>query len=96
MDGNTFLTDDAAFQNLKKYFEEKGKDLNIHQLFVQDSERFNKYRYFITLNLALCVRVPFSKSDFIVYLLPEASSFQPQPMAKFLLIIRRIELMKRL
>lgn len=45
MDGNTFLTEDAAFQNLKKYFEEKGKDLNIHQLFVQDPERFNKYRY---------------------------------------------------
>lgn len=44
MDGNTFLTEDAAFQNLKKYFEEKGKDLNIHQLFVQDPERFNKYR----------------------------------------------------
>ncbi|XP_032798467.2 LOW QUALITY PROTEIN: glucose-6-phosphate isomerase [Daphnia magna] len=43
MDGNTFLTEDAAFQNLKKYFEEKGKDLNIHQLFVQDPERFNKY-----------------------------------------------------
>uniref|UniRef100_A0A0P5I3W1 Glucose-6-phosphate isomerase n=2 Tax=Daphnia magna TaxID=35525 RepID=A0A0P5I3W1_9CRUS len=43
MDGNTFLTEDAAFQNLKKYFEEKGKDLNINQLFVQDPERFNKY-----------------------------------------------------
>ncbi len=44
MDGNAFLTEDAAFINLQKYFQEKGKDLNIHQLFVQDPERFNKYK----------------------------------------------------
>ena len=48
MDGKTFLTEDEAFKNLQKYFEEKGKHLNIHQLFLQDPERFQKYRYFIS------------------------------------------------
>lgn len=57
MDGNAFLTEDAAFLNLQKYFQEKGKDLNIHQLFVQDPERFKKYRYYF--------HVPFFKKLYL-------------------------------
>lgn len=49
MEGKTYLNDDEAFQNLQKYFQEKGKDLKIHQLFSEDPERFKKYRYFIQL-----------------------------------------------
>nr|CAG4650814.1 EOG090X02RQ [Simocephalus serrulatus] len=43
MEGKAFLNDDEAFQNLQKYFEEKGKNLKIHQLFVEDPDRFKKY-----------------------------------------------------
>jgi hypothetical protein len=93
MDGNAFLTEDAAFLNLQKYFQEKGKDLNIHQLFVQDPERFKKYRYYFT-------RPFFFKTIFITQVyscrrvvnifynccLPtffEASNLQPRKMVKF-------------
>nr|CAG4641535.1 EOG090X02RQ [Eurycercus lamellatus] len=43
MDGKSFLTDDSAYQNLLKYFQEKGKNVNINQLFQQDPDRFKKY-----------------------------------------------------
>lgn len=45
MDGKSFLTEDSAYQNLLQYFNDTGKNLNINQLFAQDPDRFNKYRY---------------------------------------------------
>lgn len=42
------MTEDEAFQKLQKYFQEKGKDLKISQLFQQDSERFKKFRFGFT------------------------------------------------
>lgn len=45
MDGNNFLTEDPAYMNLLKYFQEKGRDLNMNQLFQEDPDRFKKYRY---------------------------------------------------
>lgn len=43
MDVSSYLTDDLAYKKLANYFEEKGKSLNIYQLFQQDSERFKKF-----------------------------------------------------
>jgi hypothetical protein len=44
MDGRGPLTSDAAFLKLKAYFDQHGADINIHQLFNQDPERFNKFQ----------------------------------------------------
>lgn len=52
MEGKAYLNDDEAFQNLQKYFQEKGKNLNIHQLFAEDPDRFKKYRYIINLDFS--------------------------------------------
>jgi glucose-6-phosphate isomerase len=43
MDGRGPLTSDAAFVQLKEYFDQHGADINIHDLFNQDPERFNKF-----------------------------------------------------
>nr|CAG4649169.1 EOG090X02RQ [Scapholeberis mucronata] len=43
MDGADFLIDDEAYKNLQKYFNEKGNQLLIQQLFLDDPERFEKY-----------------------------------------------------
>nr|AAA28804.1 glucose-6-phosphate isomerase [Drosophila melanogaster] len=37
------LNQEAAFQKLQEYYDSKGKDLNIKDLFVKDSKRFSKY-----------------------------------------------------
>lgn len=39
------LNQEAAFQKLQEYYDSKGKDLNIKDLFVKDSKRFSKYRW---------------------------------------------------
>ena len=47
MEGKSFLTEDIAYQNLLKYFQEKGNKLNMNQLFQEDPDRFKKYKYWI-------------------------------------------------
>nr|CAG4636014.1 EOG090X02RQ [Eubosmina coregoni] len=43
MENSTFLTEDIAYKKLASYYEEKGKFLNIYQLFKEDPDRFQKY-----------------------------------------------------
>lgn len=62
MDGKTFLTEDEAFQKLQKYFQEKGKDLNIYQMFQQDPERFKKFSVTIATPEDGDILVDFSKN----------------------------------
>ena len=45
MEGKSFLTEDAAYLKLLKYFQEKGHKLVMKQLFQEDPDRFNKYKY---------------------------------------------------
>ena len=44
MDGQGPLSADEAFQKLKAYHADHGKDINIHQLFLQDPQRFEKFQ----------------------------------------------------
>ncbi len=39
----TSLTEDPAFYALKKYYDLKGKTLDMRQLFKDDPDRFKKY-----------------------------------------------------
>ena len=39
-----FLTGEAAWTDLQKYFDEEGAQLNIQKLFEQDPARFDKFR----------------------------------------------------
>lgn len=38
------LTSEPTWNNLLKYFNETGKNINIKQLFDNDADRFNKFR----------------------------------------------------
>ena len=38
-----FLTDDPAWQALKKYYDENGKKINMLELFKSDPDRFKKF-----------------------------------------------------
>nr|CAG4640703.1 EOG090X02RQ [Eulimnadia texana] len=43
MDGKCFLTEDPAWAELKNYYEQEGKNLNIWKLFQADKDRFEKF-----------------------------------------------------
>lgn len=45
MEPQKFLTSEPAWQKLQDYFNETGKNLVIKDLFAQDTNRFNKFRY---------------------------------------------------
>ncbi|XP_022092168.1 glucose-6-phosphate isomerase-like [Acanthaster planci] len=45
----TFLTDDAAWQALQKYYDENGKKLNILEMFKSDPDRFKKFSLSVPL-----------------------------------------------
>jgi len=47
MEGKAFLTEDSAYLKLLKYFQEKGHKLVMKQLFQEDPDRFNKYKYMV-------------------------------------------------
>ena len=49
MDGRGALAQDPAFQKLKEFHEKNGDSINIANLFSADPERFEKFRYVITL-----------------------------------------------
>ena len=54
MDGRGGLTQDPAFQKLKEFHEKNGDSINIANLFSADPERFEKFRYVITLTEVVC------------------------------------------
>lgn len=39
------LKQDPAYQKLQEYYNSNAGKINIQQLFAQDPERFNKFRY---------------------------------------------------
>lgn len=39
------LTTEAVYKKLQEYYQANGEKLNIKELFAQDAERFNKFRY---------------------------------------------------
>ena len=39
------LTEEPAYKSLKSYFNDNGKAVNLRQLFNEDNERHNKFRY---------------------------------------------------
>ena len=57
MDGRGALTQDPAFQKLKEFYEKNGDSINIANLFSADPERFEKFRYVITLTEVVCTCV---------------------------------------
>ena len=44
MEGKAYLTEEAAYKNLKQYYDSNGSKLNILQMFKEDADRFKKYR----------------------------------------------------
>ena len=57
MDGRGALAQDPAFQKLKAFHEKNGDSINIANLFSADPERFEKFRYVITLTEVVCTCV---------------------------------------
>lgn len=62
MEGKTFLTEDVAYQNLLKYFQEKGNKLNMNQLFQEDPDRFKKYNLLLSTPVDGNILIDFSKN----------------------------------
>ena len=68
MDGRGALTQDPAFQKLKEFHEKNGDSINIANLFSADPERFEKFRYVITLTEVVCTCVKITVILHIYYL----------------------------
>ena len=49
MDGKGSLSDDVAFKALQDYYNKNGDKLNIPQMFKEDADRFQKFRYVMML-----------------------------------------------
>lgn len=47
MSGKVLLTDDVAFKALREHYASAGSSLNMKELFADDSERFDKFRYVV-------------------------------------------------
>lgn len=45
MEPKISLKQDPAYQKLQDYFNKNSEKINIQQLFQQDGDRFNKFRY---------------------------------------------------
>lgn len=39
------LTTEAVYKKLQEYYQANGNTINIKELFAQDADRFNKFRY---------------------------------------------------
>lgn len=44
MSGKPILTTDPVWQKIQQYYNENGANINIKNLFVNDNNRFNKFR----------------------------------------------------
>lgn len=45
MSGKVLLTDDAAYKALAEHYASTGSSLNMKNLFANDSDRFDKFRW---------------------------------------------------
>lgn len=51
MDPKVNLKQDPAFVEIQKFFDANADKINIQQLFQQDADRFNKFRFVTYLSL---------------------------------------------